>query len=95
MAVLFSDDAAQFAAVQQLTQRHAELTQRRGELLDKQRAAGSAHKQAGAELRSAEKAADRLQRSVRHFWDCMAPPHMIYLHVALGRPLQVPSFCAG
>ena len=62
--VLFSDDAAQFAAMQRLTQRHAELTKQRSLLQDQQQAASSTAEQAAAGLRNAEKAAERLQRLV-------------------------------
>lgn len=63
--VLFTDDAAQFAAMQALTHRHAELTQQRGRLLEKQQEAAGAAQQAAQELRDAEKAAEKLQRVVR------------------------------
>lgn len=62
--VLFSDDAAQFAAMQQLTRKHAQLTQQKGQLQQKQQEAAAGLQQAQAELRTAEKAAERLQRGV-------------------------------
>lgn len=64
LAVLFSDDAAQFAAMQRLTQRHAELLQQKEELVQQQRAADSAADKAAADLAGAEKGVARLARQV-------------------------------
>ena len=63
-SVLFSDDAAQFAAMQQLTHRHAELTKQKALITEQQQSASSTAEQASAELRNAEKAAERLARMV-------------------------------